>query len=55
MSFTDAGVTLNAGCLARKKAELPSAPETAPKPTSAISAPVAAADDAAPAGDRTVH
>ena len=40
---------------AEPTAELPSEPETAPKPTSAISAPVAAADDAAPPGDRTVH
>lgn len=40
---------------AEPAAELPSGPETAPKPTSAISAPVAAADDAPPPGDRTVH
>jgi uncharacterized membrane-anchored protein YhcB (DUF1043 family) len=40
---------------AEPAAELPSGPETAPKRTSAISAPVAAADDAAPPGDRTVH
>jgi uncharacterized membrane-anchored protein YhcB (DUF1043 family) len=40
---------------AEPAAELPSEPETAPKSTSAISAPVAAADDATPPGDRTVH